>query len=76
MFMEPNDSFVVGRLPNSVGEDGSWKTEWKYLLNRLALSESMLADEESKFIIGRLLFDFVMDFKYLLLLVEAKLLMS
>jgi len=64
MFMELNDSSVVRRLPNNVGEDGSWKTEWKYLLNSLALSRSVLADEESKFIIGRLLFDFVMDFKY------------
>ena len=60
------------------GEDGSWKTEWKYLLNRLALLESALANKESKFIIGRLLFDFVIDFRYLtilLLLVYAKLLM-
>jgi len=74
---ELNDSSVVRRLPNSAGEDGSWKTEWKHLLNRLALSESVLADEELKLIIGRLLFDFVMDFKYLnilLLSVETKLL--
>jgi len=75
--MESKGSFMLGKLSRFAGKNELWKMEWKYWLSRLGLLQSVLAAEELKLMMGEMLLDFAMDFKYLnilLLLIDDALL--